>query len=226
LPIIQPGPTGLEDLLTELFQRLDRLEKQAVLATGGTITVAAGEVIQSADFDGALPATAGTMGWGLGGSGASAVFNTAVFRNGIIGNDALTSPVFPKSVHADGNSFSLSTAQAAKATATVTVPAGFSQALVMAAGQVTARNSTTSQDALAVGVMINGVQAPGWAAQEDALSTSTLHASASCTAVGTSLLTSLGASFTVQVRASSNIAAWAADSFNTANIDAIVLFLR
>lgn len=193
---------------------------------GGSVIVNGGGDIQSGDFDGALPATPGTTGWALGGSGSNAIFNNLVLRGGIIGNSALTSPVFPRSVHADSASFSLSTTMTAKVTATVSVPAGYTQALVIAASQVTARNSTNVADILAVGVSIGGSPVPGTPADINSMATSTSHPIVCATCVGTALLTSLGSSFTITADAQSGLAAWGVDVYNQANIDAIVLFLR
>lgn len=193
---------------------------------GGSVIVNGGGDIQSGDFDGALPATPGTTGWALGGSGSNAIFNNLVLRGGIIGNDALTNPVFPRSVHADATPFALTTTLAVKATATVVVPAGYTQALVMAVSQVTARNTTSAQDYLAVGINIAGSPVPGYSASIDSMATASVHPSVSATCAGTALLTSLGASFTVQAAAGSGVAAWSSNAFNSANIDAIVLFLR
>jgi hypothetical protein len=234
-------PIGLGNLvndpLSALARRLADLERlvrelaaaptlsNASISQGG-ISVDAGGVIQSTDFDGTLPASPGTTGWALGGAGSSAIFNTISLRSGIISNDALANPVAPKSVHADASNFSLSTTQTAKATATVPVPAGFSTALVIAVSQVSARNTTNAADLLNVGVSVAGTPTPGYAASMSALATSSLHPVATATAAGTALLTGLGSSFTVQSLASTGATPWTADTYNAANIDAIALFFR
>lgn len=216
-----------ESYLIRRIEALETFVKQSLAAgvlRAATISGGAGQGLRTEDFNGTSFASPGTVGNYFGAEGA--VLGNLFLRPGTVNNDALVSPVSPFSVHADAQSFALSTTMTVKATATVTVPSGFSTALVMAVSQVTARNSTTVQDFLGVGIAIAGVVTPGWAASADALATASIHPVVTGTSAGTAFLTGLGSSFTVQTRAQSGGASWASDVFNTANIDAIVLFLR
>src|ERR1019366_6700303 len=89
--------------------------------------------MSSPNFDGTLnPPAVGTQGWALGGPNAAAVFNEILLRGGIIGNDALTNPVtaLVKNGFSSGISFGMSAVSLHSET--VTVPAGFTQAHVLA----------------------------------------------------------------------------------------------
>lgn len=216
-----------ESYLIRRIEALETFVKQSLAASvlrAATISGGAGQGLRTEDFNGTSFASPGTVGNYFGADGA--VLGNLFLRPGTVNNDALVSPVSPVSIHADAQSFTLSTTMTVKATATVTVPAGFSTALVFAVSQVTARNSTSVQDYLSVGIAIAGTPVAGWAASMDALATASVHPVVTGTAGGSAFLTGLGSSFTVQARALSGGAAWASDVFNTANIDAQILFLR
>lgn len=139
----------------------------------------------------------------------------------LIDNDALTSPVYPKIAHAEANNFALSTSMVEKLRTTITVPAGYTKALVIATANMTARNTTAGPDNCFIGVEVNGVSS-GWATMGYASSTNYAHGSSTTTA----LLTGLGASFYVIARAGTMLANWSADLASTLNIDVMVVFLR
>ena len=82
--------------------------------------------------------------------GNAAITGTLSLPAGIIDNAALTSPVSPSAWHADSGStvFAVSTTHTDRATTTVTVPAGYTQALIFAVGQASAVNSTGIVDTL------------------------------------------------------------------------------
>lgn len=142
--------------------------------------------------------------------------------DGKISNDALMAPVSPLSAHTDGTNFSLATgANVAKLTMTVPVPEGYSSALVLASGNMNAYNSTASADYGYLGIRINGA-AIGWSLAAYAAGGTYCAVSNSAS----SLLSSIGSSFTVQAACSSANADWAANASNTINLDAMVLFLR
>ncbi len=87
--------SGLDDVMVRRFRDLERriaaLESTAVGPNG--IVVGPGKSIKSSDFDGNLDAlTAGSHGWALGGAQNGGVLNKLALANGIVGNDALTSP--------------------------------------------------------------------------------------------------------------------------------------
>ena len=120
------------------MRRLQTLEREFKMMQGArtleNATVGAGG-IRSADFDGDLETgTTGTTGWGLSGSTGGAIFNSVTLRDGIIGNDALTDPVVPASFFTDASGVTLSTTSTGYARSTITVPAGFTRAVVIAHG--------------------------------------------------------------------------------------------
>lgn len=145
--------------------------------------------------------------------------------DGKISNDALVNPVVPKVAHASADNFIVPTvANAVRATATITVPDGFTTALVTATAGISAYNDTASADFLYVAAWIQADTDIGWSlpvtvpAGESGVTSQT----------ATALLTSLGASFTVKAACSSVNGSW-----NTGltggtyiNVDATVLFLR
>lgn len=156
MPIINPPQRELHDILNNLIDRMERLEASAVLAqSDGTIKVAAGEAIQSTDFDGALPSTAGTTGWALGGAGSNAIFNNIELRGGIIGDAALANPASFGWANADFSGLTFTTANLER-DATITVPSGYTRALVMVTGTSGATASATAIANLYVSCTIQG----------------------------------------------------------------------
>ena len=147
-------PASLKAELNDLKRRLANLERSPRLATA---TVGSGG-LKSADFDGDLESgTAGTAGWGLSGATGDAIFNDIVLRGGIIGDDALTSPVKPIAVNA--SNYSAGTPSSPTPWVTdVVVPAGFTTASVILNGAYGAQKNTAAWGALTlqIGVYDDG----------------------------------------------------------------------
>lgn len=181
--------------------------------------------LRSANFDGDLASgSAGTMGWGLGGpDGRYAIFNDIVLRGGIIGNDALTSPITAASSTASASAFGLTQSWAMLATTSLVVPAGFTRGLFTSAVLVNARNSRTESDYIFVAPYING--APGNVIYNgisgNGGSDGTLN-------IMYKALTGLtgGQSVVCAVSASTNGGPWDANASNTASVDAQVVWMR
>jgi len=234
------GPS-LQRYLRQQARTAQRQQQSSAFARSGT-SVSAEDVVT---VDGELDVTGAFVVDGSGTvNGPLAVHGTATFDGnttiggnaaitgtlslpaGIIDNAALTSPVSPSAWHADSGStvFAVSTTHTDRATTTVTVPAGYTQALIFAVGQASAVNSTGIVDTLYVGVVVNGVGTPGWAATQDVAPAGL--GGAACAAG--KLLTGLtgGGTFTVSTRIYSAYAGWAGNAANSCNIDASVLFLR
>lgn len=189
----------------------------------GDITLDGGDLIAN---DGVLRSENflhGSTGWRLQ-PGGNVEVNDITIRGGIIGNDALTDPVSPRAPHADATGFNISkTGFTVPAEVTVPVPSGYSSALVIAIAQGGGYNNLSAlEDQLYVAARIDGVVPPGWAAE----TTSVDNQMTNAVAAGTKLLTGLGASFTIGCAMRSFSFNWTDGAFNTANIDAIVLFLR
>jgi hypothetical protein len=145
---------------------------------------------------------------------------------GKIDNDALVSPVRPAAMHQSVSNFGLATGDnVMKAADSLTVPAGFSSALVTAHAMVSAyNNGGAAWDALYCFANIVGDTEEGWSSLTD------VSASRMGSAVNTStaLLTGLtpGDAITVEVKSSTGSTNWSSYGGNVANIDATVLWLR
>lgn len=99
---------------------------------------------------------AGTSGYSFKADG-NAEFNDLTLRGGIIGNDALANPLDADINGANGAGLSVSTTSTVMATTSLTVPAGFTRALVRADALGEAANSTASDDYLYVDANIQGI---------------------------------------------------------------------
>ncbi|MEW1921239.1 hypothetical protein [Pseudarthrobacter oxydans] len=140
---------------------------------------------------------------------------------GIINNAALANPVQPGSAGLTQQNFATTTTGAAYAQASIPVPAGYSQALVMNGVSAGATNSGTTTDFLYVSASINGVTG----GEQPAQTGPGAYGSGSAFAIRT--LTGLtGGSITVECGLRTGTGAWAAAAGNTANVNALILFLK
>jgi len=205
----KPNPRG-EDWFVRKFAELERqmLELKAANPFGLT---------------GIKPEDGGTSFDGyVNVNGPMSITGALNLPAGIIGNDALTSPLFPQVAHADSSNFSLATgANVEKARATVSIPSGYTRALVMATATMTALNSTATGDSTYISCVING-SSPGWSGEVSVPAGSRGFV----TNTSTGLLTGLDGTFYISAKASSGASAWAASTVNAINLDAIVMFLR
>ena len=211
--------------------RAERRLESATIGAGG-LTVKGGKIAVVDPVTGATLALLDASGLTVNGNAAFggnttiggnlAVTGTLSLPAGIINNDALAQPVSPKVAHGSGDSFGVTNGSGdVVATATVTVPAGFTRALVIAVASVSAFNTSASHDSLFASAIVDG-GGSGWLNPTD-VEPSRLT---TVTNAATALLTGLGSSFTVQALAATNTANWSAYGGNVANIDATVLFLR
>jgi len=166
----------------------------------------------------------GSAGWGMKPNG-NAEFNDLTIRGGIIGNDALTSPVVPGVGGGSATGWAVSTTSTAKASVAIAIPTGFTQALVHVTAAAAAANPTVAGDLLYVRAAIilpGGATTDGSELDNFADTGQLSTASASLAAVFSGL--SPG-SITVacKVRATTT---WAANAANLANVDASIVFLR
>jgi len=183
----------------------------------GSLTVSGSETVTgSIDVKG--PATfEGTTTIG----GNASITGTLSLPAGIIGNDALTSPLSPLATHVGNSNFGLPTGSFVQvASATISVPAGYTQALVFAMATMHAFNDGTTGDAY-LSVNIDGT-AIGAASQ----TTADASQGVIIPATGTHLLTGLGSSFSVTVGAKASPNAWGANVVNFVNLDVMTIFLR
>jgi hypothetical protein len=222
---IPDGPDWMVRELADLRRMIEsersaRSLEAATIGAGG-LTVAGG-TIKSADFDGDVIAdTSGTMGWGLGGPSGNAVFNNITLRGGIIGDDALTNPV--QAAIADGASggYTFTGTAAVYETVNVPVPAGFSQALVMAVATVGMTAITTGSTPLQGQARINGVLGQSIAATCATNSSMSVHAPFALLVTGLS-----GGTFPISSMAWVNAPANVTAGSCNAQVAATILFLR
>lgn len=175
---LQPGLPGSQtpagpDWLVRRVQDLER-ELREVRASIGALTgmTFAQGAIKSATFDGNLDTpAAGTTGFALGGAHDTLIVNDLVLRGEIIGNEALVSPVRTSSYNDITSGFTWTTTFVAQASVTVTVPAGFTEANVLAIGHTgtTVAASPAGSIYLYSAVDIDGV---GGSSSETSLMTS------------------------------------------------------
>jgi hypothetical protein len=141
---------------------------------------------------------------------------------GSITNAALQAPVSPLATHAGTNNFGLATgANVELLRATISVPSGYTRALVYETATMHAWNNNTSPDDGYLTTSINGA---GFGASSQ--TTAAAGGSICIPSTGSILLTSLGATFYVSALASSGSLAWAVNSNNFVNLDVMTIFLR
>jgi len=171
-----------------------------------------------------------TVGGSLDVTGPMVVGGTLSLPAGIIDNAALANPIEVQSIYLDVQNFAVTTSWATLASATITVPAGFTSALVTVVGQVgcndphtTGGSNGTGGDYIycrpfigtpvgsALGTILLGSN--GWAYDVAARST---------------VLTGLtgGGTFTVGVQGCVAFANMAADAVNEAILSGNILWFR
>jgi hypothetical protein len=137
-------------------------------------------------------------------------------------NALIGSQVYPTTAHVDASTFGLAPgANVEKVRTTISVPSGYTQALVFATATLCAVNSTAVWDDMYLAATING-SSPGNSAQTSVSSGS----KGSVTKGISGLLPGLGSTFYVNALASSYTAAWAANANTFVDLDVMVLFLR
>lgn len=191
-----------------------------VLEITGNLRLILGALLSSS-FNGTDFAHPGTVGNYFGDDGV--VLNNAYFRPGSVGNDALSNPIQVGSTVGGATGFAVTTTATKRAQATMTVPAGFSQALVFCFVNGAAFNDTAAMDFLTVQAAVNGVTGGGVIATTD-----TGEFSTTVTAVRASTLSGLSGGDTVTAEAwcASQGAGWSAFGSNFVFINAFAIWLR
>jgi len=157
------GPS-LQRYLRQQARSAERLVNSSAFARSGTAVTAEGVTTVDGELD-----VAGTLNV----TGNTVIGGTLSLPNGIVDNAALANPVIPQAVSFSGAG-SLTTAYSTATSVTVTVPAGFTSAVVTASGSVVGNNPGTTGGADTVGgdflgcrLAINGVEhgsnVPGFA---------------------------------------------------------------
>ena len=204
-----------EDALVRRVKDLERLVQQVIaanpLATAGISAVENGIIVNGSE----------TVNGPLTINGAATITGTLNLPAGIIGNDALTDPVSIAQTSNGETNFAITTSDVARASTTIAVPAGYTQAHVFAVCNVGAINPTTVSDFLYSSTVIQGV-----ASREVFGYVAPNNGSVAVTTAKSAVVTGLsGGVITIAVNIHAG-AAWAAHSSNRAYVEAQAIFLR
>lgn len=188
---------------------------------GGTLTIENGTLVVNgsgiAESGNYVP---GSAGWALQPDG-NAEFNTLTLRTGIIGDDALTSPVSPAIYNGDVSGQNASAAYVTLVNGSIAVPAGFSQALVMAVISAGCSTNASGGTFITLSCVIAGVSGSTVSAWVPT------GAANSATASNAQLVTGLnGGSVSVQAEALETSPANVTAGTVNGHISAVALFLR
>lgn len=154
-------------------------------------------------------------------NGALSILGPLTLKPGSIQNDALTNPFSPGSAGLSQTNFATTTGGNVRAQQTITVPAGFTQCMVLNGVSAGSWNNTTAGDYIYVSADIDGTNG-GETAQ---FASGPGFGSASAFAIRTLTGLTGGGTFTVGTRIRTG-AAWAASTSAFANTNAIALFIR
>lgn len=190
------------------------------LTVGGDLTTTG-----STDIDGTLTVdAAATFGGTLHVTGDAVFSGNLAVPNGSITNDALQNPILPEPLSGSASGFGTAASTwETKASATLTTPAGFTRALVIANSGLTLTNTTgLSARSFIARTIIN--TSTGFQVRVTNLDATYIATTGSNhTALVTGLTT--GATFIVGTQSFTN-AAWTGDPNNQAGINGVVLWLR
>jgi hypothetical protein len=155
-------------------------------------------------------------------NGSMSINGPLNLQPGSIQNDSLADPTYPYAFHADAQNFSIGNGNNLPVVSiTVTVPAGFTRAVVNATASISAANTTSATDTLYCGLKING-SGPGYSGRVGVAP----GVAANPSKTSGVILTSLGSSFTIEGTTSTAVTPWPANTNNNANLDGTVIFLR
>ena len=228
----QPGLAGSqfpsEDALVRRIKDLERavqeLRSANQLGPAGIRAVDDGIIVEGSEtVNGPLAINGETTVDG------NSVFNGSLSINGplnlqpgSIQNDSLAAPTYPYAFHADAQNFDIGNGNNLPVVSvTVTVPAGFTRAVVNATASISAANTTSATDTLYCGLKING-SGPGYSGRVGVAP----GVAANPSKTSGVILTSLGSSFTIEGTTSTAVTPWPANANNNANLDGTVIFLR
>jgi hypothetical protein len=151
--------TGGEDTIPKRIAALEtRVRELASVRSLSSTSIGEGG-LRSENFDGDVDGgTVGSHGWAL--TGDELIVGDIVLRGGIIGNDALTSPISVAADSGQSRNFSIGPGSStARATASVAVPAGFTRAVVTATSDLVVWNDNSFQSTVNLYTEINGASA-------------------------------------------------------------------
>lgn len=177
--------------------------------------------IGDAEFNGNVD-----IGGTLNVTGNTVIGGTLSLPEGIVDNDALANPLQPATAHADAQNFSASTSWQTIMTVNVTVPAGFTRALILSLNtSVTVLNGSASEDWIycSASIPAYGGALPGWVVGSPNVPAGKYGTAFDYRAV---LLEGLSGSFSISGQVITDIGTWPANISNKGNLDASILFLR
>jgi len=181
--------------------------------------------MESDAFDGDLDTDdAGSTGWAF--NDQKVALGEVILRPGSIGNDSLTNPVVPAAVWATASAFTVSPSWSTVITRSLTVPAGFTSAIISAKGRVTAfmnQDSPANVDYLYAVLFVGGDSSDYYP-----VVVTDLGGSGTNHVFRDSVLTGLtpGGTVTLTLQASTDSETWTAPAYNTALMGASVQWLR
>ena len=231
------GPS-LQRWLRQQERKAQRQQQSSAFNRSGTSVTAEGVTTVDGELDvvGNLDVT-GTAAFDgnttIGGN--AAITGTLSLPAGIIGNDALTSPVVPQSVFGSITNFALTarnpvtTADVIK-TVTITVPAGMTSAVISVISRVFAINNNTTGGINTFGADYFFAQTGIAGFLDTALPKVVDGSGSSDIAISpfAKVLTGLtpGGTFTVTIGACSDYLNWAASASNLATVSGNILWFR
>lgn len=155
-------------------------------------------------------------------SGSLSIEGPLHLQPGSVENDALTNPVEIGTASNGINNYAIDTTSTVRATVTLTVPEGFTQAVVTANPTAMGHNSTATPDYLYVMAVVQGISGG------ELYTSATAGLGAGLAAPFHTTLTGLtgGQAITVGVATRAGLNPWPASTANQANIYATAIFLR
>jgi hypothetical protein len=155
-------------------------------------------------------------------SGALTVTGSLDLPPGSVPNDALANPVQIDTASYGVDGEAIDTTSTVRASVTLTVPVGMTQAVVMATATAMGENSTAASDYLYVSAVVEGVNGG------ELYTAAPAGLGASLAAPFNTTLTGLtdGQEINVGVATRTGTAPWAASTGNQATISATVMYLR
>lgn len=210
----QPGMPGSqfpgEDFVIRKLKDLERTVQQLAasnqLATAGIKAVPGGIIVEGSQ----------TV------NGPLTINGALTLQPGIIGNDALANPVQIGTASNGLNNYAITTASTVRASVTLTVPDGFTEAVVTSTATGMGQNSGTATDYLYVMAVIQGISGG------ELYTAAGPGLGVGLASPFQSTLTGLtgGQVITVSVATRAGFNTWAAVGANQANIYATAYFLR
>lgn len=143
-----PGEDDLPRRVKDLERQLRELAAANQLGTAGIKAVDGGIVVEGSEtVDGPLDVNGTAHFTGDTNIGGNATISgTLTLPSGIIGNDALASPIFTASGYGDAYGFAVPSGEATIASASIPIPDGYTKATVTGIGAIYLYNSGTTQN--------------------------------------------------------------------------------